>query len=131
MRICEAEAVVAKKRVLIVDDSSTVRLLERVILGPIYDLVEAVDGEDALAKAAAERIDCVLLDVVMPKLDGFETCRRLRELETTRTIPIVIVTTHGEQSEVDKARSAGCTDYVTKPIDRQALLEKIRRLIGG
>jgi PleD family two-component response regulator len=122
---------VAKKRVLVVDDSSTVRLLERVILGPHYELVEAVDGEDALAKAQAEPIDCVLLDVVMPKLDGFETCRRLRELEATKNVPVVIVTTHGEQSEVDKARQAGCTDYVTKPIDRQALLEKIRRLVGG
>lgn len=119
-----------KKRVLIVDDSSTVRLLERVILGPHYDLVEAVDGEDALAKAQAGPIDCVLLDVVMPKLDGFETCRRLRELEATRSLPVVIVTTHGEPSEVEKARTAGCTDYVTKPIDRQALLDKIRRLVG-
>ncbi len=121
----------AKKRVLVVDDSSTVRLLERVILGPIYDLVEAVDGEDALAKAQSQRVDCVLLDVVMPKLDGFETCRRLRELEATRSLPIVIVTTHGEPSEVEKARAAGCSDYLTKPIDRQALLDKIRQLIGG
>jgi PleD family two-component response regulator len=122
---------VAKKRVLVVDDSSTVRLLERVILGPHFDLVEAVDGEDALAKAEAERVDCVLLDVVMPKLDGFETCRRLRQLDATKGIPIVIVTTHGEPSEVEKARAAGCSDYVTKPIERQALLDTIRRLVGG
>lgn len=121
----------AKKKILIVDDSKTALMLERMVLGTsAYELVEAVDGEDALAKAIAEKPDLILLDVVMPKLDGFETCKRLRSMEETRTIPIIMVTTRGEENNVEKAYASGCTDFVTKPIDRMELSAKVRRHLG-
>lgn len=118
------------KKILVVDDSRTVRALGRVILGSRYELVEAADGEEAVKKAASERPDCVLLDVTMPKLDGFETCRRLRQLEATREVPIVMVTSRTSPAEMAEGRAAGCTDYVTKPFDPVQLMKTIEELLG-
>lgn len=119
-----------RKKILIVDDSKVVLTLERSLLSSSYDLVEARDGEEAVAKAVAERPDLVLLDVVMPKLDGFETCKRLRELPETMAIPIIMVTTRGEAENVEAAYQKGCNDYVTKPINGPELLSKIRNCVG-
>src|SRR5213593_1665244 len=107
-----------RKKVLLVDDSTTVLLMERMILnkGP-YQISTAMDGEEAVAKATAERPDLILLDVVMPKMNGFQTCRALRGREETRNIPIIMVTTRGEAENVESGFERGCTDYVTKPID--------------
>jgi CheY-like chemotaxis protein len=119
-----------RKKILVVDDSRTVRMLGRIVLGPGYELIEAADGEEAVRKAEEERPDCVLLDVTMPKLDGFETCRRLRQLEATKEVPIVMVTSRTSPAEMAQGRAAGCTDYVTKPFDPVRLMEKIEGLLG-
>jgi DNA-binding response OmpR family regulator len=119
------------KKILIVDDSKTVRTLERTLLAASYEIVEAEDGEEALAKAVSERPDLILLDIVMPKLDGFETCKRLRALAETKTTPIIMVTTRGEPENVEAGYKLGCTDYVTKPISGAELLAKLRDLVGG
>jgi DNA-binding response OmpR family regulator len=119
-----------RKKILIVDDSKTVLALERTLLASLYDVIEAQDGEQALAKAKAENPDLILLDIVMPKLDGFETCKRLREADETRTTPIIIVTTRGEAKNVEAGYEHGCTDYVTKPIHAPELLSKIRNCVG-
>jgi DNA-binding response OmpR family regulator len=119
-----------KKKILIVDDSRTVLTLERTLLASHYDIVEAQDGEEALAKAKSERPALILLDIVMPKLDGFETCKRLRALAETKTTPIIMVTTRGEADNVEAAYEHGCTDYVTKPINGPGLLAKIRDCVG-
>ncbi|WP_394822733.1 PleD family two-component system response regulator [Pendulispora albinea] len=120
----------SRKKILLVDDSSTALLMERMILQRDYECVEAKDGMEGLAKAAQERPDLIVLDVVMPVMDGFETCRKLREQESTRTTPVIMVTTRGEGKNVEAGFVSGCTDYVTKPISSIELLAKVKSCLG-
>jgi PleD family two-component response regulator len=119
-----------RKRILIVDDSATALMMERVMLERSYDLLTATDGTEALKVAVSERPDLILLDVVMPKMGGFEVCRVLRGIEATRTIPIIMVTTRGEGKNVEAGFASGANDYVTKPINHAELLSKIARHLG-
>ena len=121
-----------RKKILLVDDSSTTLMMEKMILSQEqYDLVTASDGEEALLKAVQERPDLILLDVVMPKMDGFEACRRLRAEETTREIPVIMVTTRGEAQNVEQGYALGCNDYVTKPINSLELMTKVNNLLSA
>ncbi|ACG71879.1 response regulator receiver protein [Anaeromyxobacter sp. K] len=120
-----------RKKILLVDDSSTVLLMERMILAKsAYDVVTARDGQEGIEKARAERPDLILMDVVMPRMDGFEACRKLREHEETAAIPVIMVTTRGELASVETGYASGCTDYVTKPINGLELLAKVRSCLG-
>jgi DNA-binding response OmpR family regulator len=107
-------------------------MMERMILskGP-YDLVTASDGEEAVNKALAERPDLILMDVVMPRMNGFDACRRIREEEATRTTPVIMVTTRGEVQNMENGFESGCNDYVTKPINALELLTKVREHMGA
>jgi DNA-binding response OmpR family regulator len=120
-----------KKKILLVDDSQTVLLMEKMILskGP-YAIVTANDGEEAVRKAAAENPDLILLDVVMPKMNGFEACRALRAQDATSETPIIMVTTRGEETNVETGYASGCSDYITKPINGPELLAKLRGFLG-
>ena len=119
------------KKILLVDDSSTVLLMEKMILSKSrYQLVTACDGQEGLDKAVAERPDLILLDVVMPRMDGFEVCRRIREREEMRGVPVIMVTTRGELSSVETGYQSGCTDYITKPINGLELLSKVKNYLG-
>ncbi len=119
------------KKILLVDDSNTILMMEKMILKKTgYQVITATNGEDAVARAVAERPDLILMDVVMPRMTGFEACRRLRQEETTKQTPIIMVTTRGEQSNVEAGFANGCTDYVTKPIDALELLTKLRDQLG-
>lgn len=121
-----------RKKILIVDDSSTVLLMETMILSKgSYDVVTARDGQEGLEKAQAERPDLILMDVIMPRMDGFEACRRLREAEATRGIPVIMVSTRGELKSVESGYESGCSDYVTKPINGLELLSKVRSFLGA
>ena len=120
-----------KKKILLVDDSSTVILMEKMILskGP-YDIVTARDGVEGIAKAKSEKPDVILLDVMMPNLDGLSACSALRNDEATAHIPIIMVTTRGEEHNMETAFRNGCTDYVTKPINGLELLTKLNNILG-
>ena len=120
-----------KKKVLLVDDSNTVILMERMILakGP-YDIVVARDGVEGVAKAKSEKPDVILLDVMMPNLDGLSACAAIRADAETAGIPIVMVTTRGEEQNIETAFRNGCTDYVTKPINGLELLTKLQNILG-
>lgn len=119
------------KKVLLVDDSNTILMMERLVLKKApYQIITASNGEDGVARALAEQPDLILMDVVMPKMNGFEACRRLREEEATKEIPIIMVTTRGEAVNVEAGFESGCNDYVTKPIDALALLTKLRDQLG-
>ena len=120
-----------RKKILLVDDSSTVLLMERMILSKSqYDVVTAKDGVEGVEKAVAEKPDLILMDVVMPRMDGFEACRKLREQDDTKAIPVIMVTTRGELASVETGYAAGCSEYVTKPINGLELLAKVRSCLG-
>jgi CheY-like chemotaxis protein len=120
-----------KKKVLLVDDSNTVILMERMILAKgHYDIVVARDGIEGVAKAKSEKPDVILLDVMMPNLDGLSACAAIRADASTAHIPIVMVTTRGEEQNIETAFRNGCTDYVTKPINGLELLTKLHNILG-
>ncbi len=116
-----------RKRILIVDDSRTALMMTSVIVskGP-YEVLTANDGLDGVAKALREKPDLILMDVMMPKMDGFEAVKRLRDEEPTRSTPIIMVTTRGENENLQLGYESGCSDYVTKPINSVELMAKIR-----
>ena len=120
-----------KKKILLVDDSRTSLFMERMILrqGP-YDLVTANDGVEGVEQAKAEAPDLILMDVVMPRMTGFEALRALRSEESTRHIPVILVTTRGESENVEEGWEAGCSDYVNKPINPEELLAKVRSCLA-
>jgi CheY-like chemotaxis protein len=121
-----------RKKILLVDDSRTSLFMERMILrqGP-YDLLTAEDGAEAVEQALAERPDLILMDVVMPRMTGFEALRALRKSPATRSTPVILVTTRGEPANVEEGWESGCSDYLTKPIDPEELLAKVRGCLGA
>jgi CheY-like chemotaxis protein len=122
----------SKKKILVVDDSRTALFMVTTILRKErYELVTASDGEQALEVAAAELPDLILMDVIMPRKTGFEACRELKRREDTRSIPVILVTTRGEGENVEAGFQSGCNDYVTKPINAQELLTKVRDHMGA
>jgi len=121
----------SKKKVLVVDDSSTVLMMEKMILAKAqYEIVTAKDGEEAVARAADEQPDAILMDVVMPKMNGFEAVRKIREIEALTKTPIIMVTTRSEMENVEEGFASGCSDYITKPVNGTELLTKLRGLMG-
>ncbi len=119
------------KRILIVDDSRTAVMMTGMILGKgTYDVVTAADGVDGLSKALAAPPDLILLDVMMPNMDGFETCRKLRSQPATKDVPIIMVTTRGEPQNLELGYASGCSDYITKPVSAVELLAKVRDYLG-
>lgn len=120
------------KKILLVDDSRTSLFLAQMILkrGP-YRIVTASDGAEGVEKAVAERPDLILMDVVMPRLNGFEALQRLRERDETRATPVIFVTTRGEPINVETGLGEGGNDYVTKPIDAEELLSKVKGYLGA
>jgi len=121
----------ALKKILLVDDAETILLMEQMFLSKgAYDFVTAKDGEEAVEVAQSELPDLILLDVVMPKLDGFQACARLRQSAATSGIPIIMVTTRGEGANVERGFESGATDYITKPINGLELVSKVKSYLG-
>jgi CheY-like chemotaxis protein len=119
-----------RKKVLLVDDSATALMIEQMLLSRKYDIVVARDGREAVEKAVAERPDLILMDVMMPNMNGLEATRAIRGLPEIKDIPIIIVTTRGENENVEAGFASGCNDYVTKPINGLELLTKFRDQFG-
>ena len=95
-----------------------------------YQVFEATNGQEALDQVRLRLPDLVVMDVMMPQMDGFEACRSIRAQIETRAIPVIMVTTRGEPINVETGYSAGCNDYVTKPVNTLELLAKVKSLIG-
>lgn len=114
-------------KILVVDDNRDNReLVVKVLKNRGYDTVEAVDGEDALRKAQEERPGLILMDISLPKMDGYEVIRRLKSQEEYQDIPIVALTAHVMKGDKERAMNAGCIGYIPKPIDIRELPEQIR-----
>jgi CheY-like chemotaxis protein len=118
-------------RVLIVDDNPTnLKLVAYLVRANGYEVDTAGDAEAALAAIAAHRPALILMDLQLPGIDGLELTRRLKSDPATRAIKIIAVTAYAMRGDEDKAREAGCDDYVTKPIDTRGLPELIAKHIG-
>jgi CheY-like chemotaxis protein len=121
----------AKRKILIVDDAKTALLMAQMAVGrEEYQVITAGNGVEAIDKAVTELPDLILMDVIMPKLGGFEATKRLRALDVTKDIPIIMVTTRSEEENVQQGFEAGCNDYLTKPLNPAELLAKIRHYLG-
>jgi CheY-like chemotaxis protein len=118
-----------KRKILIVDNSNTVLLMQRMLLSQDYEVITAKNGVDALAKAKQELPDLVLMEAVIPQMDGIEACRTLKTQENTKHIPVIIVTTLGVGPGIESCIRSGCNDYLTKPLDSVQLLSKVRNLL--
>ncbi|MHC4339268.1 MAG: response regulator, partial [Planctomycetota bacterium] len=116
-------------RILVVDDNADNRYSMRLLLSG-YKVLEAASGGEGIELARKERPHCILLDVQMPDMDGFEVCRRLRADEETHSIPIILVTAHHRDTQsVVRGLAAGGDDYVSKPIAHQELLARVRAML--
>jgi two-component system, cell cycle response regulator len=117
-------------RVLVVDDIfPNVKLLETKLSAEYFDVVTAMNGPDALAICEQGLCDIVLLDVMMPGMDGFEVCRRIKNAPTTAHLPVVMVTALDQPSDRLKGLDAGADDFLTKPVDDTALMARVRSLV--
>ena len=118
------------KRILVVEDQEDNRQILRDLLSNAgYELIEAEDGEQGLAAAAAYHPDLILMDIQMPVLDGYETTRRIKADPALRAIPVIAVTSYALSGDESKARAAGCDDYIAKPYSPRALLAKVRQYL--
>ena len=120
-----------RPRILYVEDSPQNRDVVRRYLHHEYDVVEAEDGEHGLERARREMPDLILMDLSLPRLDGWEATRRLKASEDLRSIPVIALTAHASREDQAKARAAGCDDFLTKPVDRDQLIAAIARHLAG
>ena len=120
----------ARPRILVVDDSATARTALEVILEERFEVHLATDGELGVALAQRIRPHLVLMDVVMPVMGGLDACRALRALPETSATPVIMVTSQGDEWDVEAGYTSGCADYVTKPVDRVELMAKVGNWLG-
>ena len=117
-------------KILIVEDVEYNRDLLVQLLEEEYEVVTAADGAAGIEAAARERPDLILMDLSLPGVDGWEATRRLKAQPETEAIPVIALTAHAMQGDEERARACGCDDYLTKPIDEDALFAKLARLLG-
>lgn len=120
------------KRIITVDDAATIRrLVGYTLRGVGHEVIEAEDGEDALRVLGKERVDLVITDVNMPKMDGIELVRRLRALADFRSTPILLLTTESDPEKKKQGREAGATGWITKPFQPEQLLAAVAKVTGA
>jgi two-component system, cell cycle response regulator DivK len=118
-------------KILLVEDNEMNRdMLSRRLIKKGYDLVMAMDGEQAIEMAGSESPDLILMDISLPGLDGWEATRRLKAMPETKAIPIIALTAHAMAGDREKCLEAGCNDYDTKPVEFPRLLGKIQEFLG-
>ena len=119
------------KTILLVEDNEDNLIVYRTILDHVgYRVIEARDGEEGVARARADHPDLILMDVSLPKMDGWEATRRIKADEGTRQIPIIAVTAHALDDDREKATQVGCDGYLAKPVAPRRVVEEVERFIG-
>ena len=120
----------SKTKVMVVDDSPTeLKLMSAPFLSQGYDLVTAVDGEEALKKLASEKPDLIVLDVVMPKLNGFKVCRQIKNSTKFKNVKVILLTSKNQESDKFWGEKQGADAYMTKPFSNTALVTKVKELL--
>lgn len=120
-----------RQTVLIVDDNAQNLELLEIYMEDVSEVrvVTATNGLEALTKVAAESPDLILLDIMMPKMSGFEVCKRLKSDPKTRDITVVMVTALSETGDIERAAECGTDDYLSKPVDRKELVDLVHKLL--
>lgn len=119
------------KTILTVDDSPSIRRMVRMTLQEAgYDVIEGVDGQDGLEKATAVRVDAVIVDQNMPRLDGIGMIRALRQHPNGQGVPVIVLSTESEDNLKQQARDAGALGWMVKPFTQDKLLAVIRKVVG-
>ena len=121
----------AKGRILVVDDEIyIVHILDFSLGMEGYEVVTALDGEQALERVAEQKPDLIVLDIMMPKLDGYETCKALKSQADTRDIPVILLSAKGRNVDQKTGFEVGADDYITKPFSPRKLVERINAILG-
>ena len=121
----------AKGKILVVDDEIyIVHILDFSLGMEGYEVVTALDGEQAIEKARSEKPDLIVLDIMMPKLDGYETCKILKGDKDTRDIPVILLSAKGRNVDQKVGFEVGADDYITKPFSPRKLVERINSILG-
>jgi two-component system alkaline phosphatase synthesis response regulator PhoP len=122
---------VAKGKILVVDDEIyIVHILDFSLGIEGYEVMTALDGEQALAKVAQDKPDLIVLDIMMPKLDGYETCKALKQNPATHDIPVILLSAKGRNVDQKVGFEVGADDYITKPFSPRKLVERINAILG-
>lgn len=121
----------ARKTVLLVEDNEDNLVVYRTILEHVgYKVVEARDGEEGVSRAHSELPDIILMDISIPKMDGWEATVRLKDAEDTAAIPIIALTAHALEEDRAKAMRAGCDGYLAKPVEPRRVVQEVEKFIG-
>ena len=121
----------AKGKILVVDDEIyIVHILDFSLGIEGYEVMTALDGEAALAKVAQDKPDLIVLDIMMPKLDGYETCKALKSNPETKDIPVILLSAKGRNVDQKVGFEVGADDYITKPFSPRKLVERINAILG-
>jgi len=122
----------SSQKILVVEDNQDNReLVVKVLKINGYDVIEAVDGQEAIEKTRAENPDLILMDLFIPKIDGYEVTRRLKRDRDLKSIPIIALTAHAMKGDMEVALAAGCDGYIPKPIDVRELPKQIEHFLKG
>ena len=122
----------AKKRILVVDDETElVKAVQIRLQQADYEVIAAYDGQEALEKAKKEKPDLIILDLMLPKMDGYKVCGLLKADTRYNKIPVIMFTARAQESDIKMGQEAGVDAYITKPFEHQILLDKIKELLRG
>ena len=121
----------AKKKILIVDDEPTVIKVLSKLLNKHYVVIKARNGEEAVGMAGSQKPDLILMDLMMPKMDGYHSCHVIKTDTKTKTIPVVMLTAINQTLNVQLGKMMGADGYITKPFNTKELLDTVDKLIAG
>ena len=120
----------SRGKVLVVDDEEYIQHILNFSFGAEgYDVVTAADGEEGIKKAKSEKPDIIVLDIMMPKMDGYEACKRLKTDPSTKSIPVILLTAKGREVDRKLGSQAGADDYVVKPFSPGRLIERVEGMM--
>lgn len=127
----ETKRVIPKKILIVEDDQDSRELVIKILKNKGYQMIEAIDGEEAIQKAISEKPNLILMDISIPKLDGYEVTKRLKSIEEFKDVPIVALTAHAMKGDREKFISAGFEGYISKPINIHELPKQVRDYMRG
>jgi two-component system alkaline phosphatase synthesis response regulator PhoP len=120
------------RKILVADDEPDVLFMTAFSLRTVggFEVIEARNGLEALEKAQREQPDLIILDIKMPRMNGYEACRRLKEIESLRDVPVIFLSAKGQRQEIEEGLSVGAAEYILKPFAPEELIAKVTEVLG-